>query len=112
MRGKRTRARNASRRDRMATWCHDRAYDRARRTRMSQPSPTEHAPPRIRRSLGRFEVTCLGVNSIVGAGIFALPDDLFREMGGLSPLVFVIVALGLMPIAWCYAESARDTERS
>lgn len=70
------------------------------------------AAPGMRRSLGRAEVTLLGINAIVGAGIFALPDDLFRELGGASPLVFVVCALGLLPIAWCYAEAARDTERS
>lgn len=66
----------------------------------------------LRRSLGRFEVTCLGINAIVGAGIFALPDDLFRDMGGRSPWVFVICALGMWPVAWCYAEAAGRTERS
>ena len=65
-----------------------------------------------RRTLGRFEITCLGINAIVGAGIFALPDDLFREVGGRSPLIFLVVALGLLPIAWCYAVAARSTERS
>ena len=66
----------------------------------------------LRRSLGRFEVTCLGVNAIVGAGIFALPDDLFRDMGGRSPWVFLVCALGMWPVAWCYAEAAGRTERS
>ncbi len=66
----------------------------------------------VRRTLGRFEVTCLGINAIVGAGIFALPDDLFREMGGASPLVFLICGVGLLPIAWCYARAASRTERT
>jgi amino acid transporter len=66
----------------------------------------------MRRTLGRFEVTCLGINAIVGAGIFALPDDLFRDMGGRSPLAFLLCALGLLPVAWCYAEAARSTDRS
>lgn len=66
----------------------------------------------MRRTLGRFEVTCLGVNAIVGAGIFALPDDIFREVGGASPLVFLVCAVGLLPIAWCYARAAGRTERT
>ncbi len=64
------------------------------------------------RSLGRFEVTCLGINAIVGAGIFALPDDLFRDMGGRSPLAFLVCALGMWPVAWCYAHASGRTERS
>jgi amino acid transporter len=66
----------------------------------------------MRRALGRFDVTCLGLNAIVGSGIFLLPDDLFRELGVLSPLAFVCCAVGLMPVALCYAEAARTCERT
>ena len=60
----------------------------------------------MRRSLSRFDVTCLGLNAIVGSGIFLLPDDLYREMGALSPLAFLLCAVGLLPVALCYAEAA------
>jgi len=60
----------------------------------------------MRRSLSRFDVTCLGLNAIVGSGIFLLPDDLYREMGALSPLAFVLCGIGLLPVALCYAEAA------
>jgi APA family basic amino acid/polyamine antiporter len=60
----------------------------------------------MRRSLTRFDVTCLGLNAIVGSGIFLLPDDLYREMGALSPLAFLLCAVGLLPVALCYAEAA------
>jgi amino acid transporter len=66
----------------------------------------------MRRSLGRFDITCLGLNAIVGSGIFALPDDLYRELGVLSPLAFVCCALGLMPIALCYARAASVCDKS
>jgi amino acid transporter len=66
----------------------------------------------LRRSLSLFDVTCLGVNAIIGSGIFSLPDDLYREMGGLSPLAFILCALGLLPVALCYAEAASRTDKS
>jgi amino acid transporter len=66
----------------------------------------------MRRALGRLDITCLGLNAIVGSGIFLLPDDLYRELGVLSPLAFVCCALGLMPVALCYAEAARSCERT
>lgn len=66
----------------------------------------------MRRSLGLFDVTCIGLNAIVGSGIFVLPDDLFREMGGLSPLAFVLCALGLLPVALCYSEAASRVDRT
>lgn len=64
----------------------------------------------MKRSLTLFDVTCIGLNAIVGSGIFLLPDDLYREMGALSPLAFLLCALGLLPIALCYAEASSRTE--
>ena len=66
----------------------------------------------MRRSLGRFDITCLGLNAIVGSGIFLLPDDLYRELGVLSPLAFVCCAIGLLPVALCYAKAASACEKS
>ncbi|MEY4545793.1 MAG: hypothetical protein RL685_1988 [Pseudomonadota bacterium] len=66
----------------------------------------------MRRSLSRFDITCLGLNAIVGSGIFALPDDLYRHLGVLSPLAFVCCLVGLMPVAWCYAAAAGAVDRS
>jgi amino acid transporter len=68
--------------------------------------------PHMRRSLGRFDITCLGLNAIVGSGIFLLPDDLYAQLGVLSPLAFVCCALGLLPIALCYARAASACEKS
>jgi len=66
----------------------------------------------MRRSLSRFDVTCLGLNAIVGSGIFLLPDDLYREMGALSPLAFVLGAIGVLPVGLCYAEAASYGEET
>jgi APA family basic amino acid/polyamine antiporter len=66
----------------------------------------------MRRSLGRFDITCLGLNAIVGSGIFLLPDDLYAQLGVLSPLAFVCCAVGLLPIALCYARAASACEKS
>ncbi|MEO8184056.1 MAG: APC family permease [Deltaproteobacteria bacterium] len=66
----------------------------------------------MRRSLSRFDITCLGLNAIVGSGIFALPDDLYRELGWLSPLAFVCCLVGLLPVAWCYAAAAAECDRT
>jgi amino acid transporter len=66
----------------------------------------------MRRTLGRLDITCLGLNAIVGSGIFLLPDDLYRELGVLSPLAFVCCAVGLLPIALCYARAASACEKS
>jgi amino acid transporter len=66
----------------------------------------------MRRSLNLFDVVCIGLNAIVGSGIFLLPDDLYRQMGALSPLAFVLCLVGLLPIALCYAEAASKVDRT
>lgn len=60
--------------------------------------------PALRRRLTLFDVLCIGINATVGSGVFALPDDMHRAMGGYSPLAFLLCALLLMPVALCFAE--------
>jgi amino acid transporter len=60
----------------------------------------------VRRRLGLFDVLCIGVNATVGSGVFALPDDMHREMGGWSPLAFLLCAVLLLPVTLCFAELA------
>lgn len=82
---------------------------------MSEPySSDRDAPtmPRVeaegalfpRRRLTLFDVLCIGVNATVGSGVFALPDDMQRAMGGWSPLAYVFCAILLLPVALCFAE--------
>lgn len=66
----------------------------------------------MKRSLRLFDVLCLGLNAIVGSGIFLLPDDLFRQMGPFSPLAFLLAGLGLVPVAWCYSVAARNHDQT
>ncbi|EYF06222.1 APC family permease [Chondromyces apiculatus] len=63
---------------------------------------TAHAP--ALRRLGLFDVICIGVNATVGSGVFALPDDMQRAMGGWSPLAYLLCAFLLLPVALCFAE--------
>lgn len=81
---------------------------------MTAEAPTSAAPStRItRRSLTLFDTVCIGVNAIVGSGVFALPDDMQREMGGYSPLAFALCALLLFPVALCFAELSSNTDET
>jgi amino acid transporter len=67
---------------------------------------------RVVRRLGLIDVLAIGVNAIVGSGVFALPDDMQREMGGFSPLAFLLCALVLIPVALCFAELASRTDKT
>ncbi len=60
----------------------------------------------LRRRLTLFDVLCIGVNATVGSGVFALPDDMQRSMGGWSPLAYLLCTVLLLPVALCFAELA------
>jgi amino acid transporter len=66
----------------------------------------------LRRRLSGFDVLCIGVNAIVGSGVFSLPDDMHRSMGGWSPLSFALCAALLVPVALCFAELASRSDKT
>ena len=63
-----------------------------------------HQRQKLSRSMNLFDVVCLGINGIVGAGIFLLPGKLAAVTGSFSILVFVICGLLCLAIALCFAE--------
>ena len=73
-------------------------------------APRSMATP-IRR-LGLLDVLAIGVNAIVGSGVFSMPDDMHRAMGGWSPLAFLFCALLLMPVALSFAELAGTSDET
>jgi len=60
------------------------------------------------RPVGLVPLLALGVNGIVGVGIFFVPADLARRAPGLgSVAVFAATAVALSPVALCYAALGR-----
>lgn len=68
--------------------------------------PGNHASAGLRREIGRLALTALVVNAIIGSGIFGLPDDIARALGGAAPLAYVVAALGIGVVMACFAEVA------
>ena len=63
------------------------------------------------RQLGLFTVLCIGINNIVGSGIYKKPSELARHLGGASWIAFAIDALLLVGVALSFAAmSARHDE--
>ncbi|HVY26690.1 MAG TPA: APC family permease [Polyangiaceae bacterium] len=65
------------------------------------------APPAdaaaARRVLGFWSLLTLGINGIVGVGVFFAPAELAKVLpGGASALAFAVTALLLLPVAWTY----------
>jgi basic amino acid/polyamine antiporter, APA family len=63
------------------------------------------------RVLGLGHLVALGINSVIGAGIFIVPGPL-AKLGILSVFVFILSGLLLHPIALCFAELGKLTDRS
>lgn len=56
-----------------------------------------------RRVLGFWSLLALGINGIVGVGIFFAPSELAKLLPGpASALAFALTALLLLPVAWAY----------
>lgn len=62
------------------------------------------AAPALRRALGRWDLTAIGVNQVIGAAIFLLPADVARIVGTWGPAMFLGVGLTSLLIALCFAE--------
>lgn len=58
------------------------------------------------RALGLFSVLCIGVNAIVGSGIYRLPGRIAHHLGGASWAAFAVVGVLLVAVGLCFAEAA------
>jgi amino acid transporter len=66
--------------------------------------PGEHLS--LRRSLGTFDLTMLGIAAIIGAGIFAMVGNAANRGGPAVILLFIFAAVACGFSALCYAEFA------
>ena len=58
------------------------------------------------RSIGRWTMTALVINGVIGSGIFALPGELNRLLGRASPFAMIFAAVAMAIIMACIAEVA------
>src|SRR5215207_2631924 len=56
------------------------------------------------RGLGRWDLTAVAVNTIIGTGIFVLPAGVFGLIGSFSLLAFVFCAVISGLIVLCFSE--------
>jgi amino acid transporter len=66
----------------------------------------------LRRQLTLLDCFGIGINGIIGSGIFFLPATLYRLAGGQAPLAWLIVGGLCALVALCFAEAASRTDRS
>jgi basic amino acid/polyamine antiporter, APA family len=78
----------------------------------STPLLTPLSAPGPRRDLGALTCLALGLTTIVGSGIFALPPQLAASLGPLSFLAFLGAAAVISLIGLMTAEAAGTTDRA
>jgi len=62
------------------------------------------AQPTLVRALGRWTMVALVINSVIGSGIFGLPDDLVRFVGNAAPWAYVFASFGVAIYMGVFAE--------
>lgn len=72
------------------------------------PTPTIASPhgaaPALRRELGRWDLTAVGVNQVIGGAVFATPAALAANSGTWSPWLVALVGCASILIALSFAE--------
>src|SRR6185369_2377422 len=58
----------------------------------------------LRRALGRWDLTAIGINQVIGGAIFLMPSQVAAQIGAWSPIAFVLMGLASLAVALCFAE--------
>jgi amino acid transporter len=73
-------------------------------------SPVPHAAPAgrpgLRRELGRWDLTAIGINQVIGGGVFLMPAAVAAHAGGWSPIVVAAMGGVSLLFALSFAEAA------
>ena len=64
----------------------------------------EQVPP---RTLGAFDLVCLGWNCVIGSGIFLSQGLIASSVGSYGPLLFLLGGLLCLPIGLCFGQLAQ-----
>jgi basic amino acid/polyamine antiporter, APA family len=72
----------------------------------------EQSKPELVRAIGRWTLVALVLNSIIGSGIFGLPDDVARLVGTAAPWAYLLAALGVGVFMAVFAEVASQFRES
>jgi amino acid transporter len=62
--------------------------------------------PGLIRAIGRWDLTALVVNGVIGSSIFGMPSVLAGLTGAWSPVTALLGGLGILTILLCHAEVA------
>ncbi len=70
------------------------------------PETPTNTPQHLVRAIGRWSLTALVMNSIIGSGVFGLPSKVAGLIGKFSPVAVILAGVGMTVIFGCFAEVA------
>jgi basic amino acid/polyamine antiporter, APA family len=76
-------------------------------TRTALPPPVS-----LRRALGRWDLTAIGINQVIGGAVFLMPSQVAAQVGSWSPVAFVLVGFASLLVSLCFAEVSSRFEGS
>lgn len=68
------------------------------------PSPITPRPVTLRRALGRWDLTAIGINQTIGGAVFLMPSQIAAAVGAWSPIAILGGTLVTMVVALSLAE--------
>ena len=71
---------------------------------MPETLPPGKSSRQLVRAIGRWSLTALVVNSVIGSGVFGLPSTVAGLVGKFSPLAVLLAGFGMAVIFACFAE--------
>jgi basic amino acid/polyamine antiporter, APA family len=67
---------------------------------------------RLQRALGRWDLTAVGVNQVIGSAIFLMPAQIAAQVGSWGPVAFLLAGLASLLVALCFAEVGSRFDRT
>src|ERR1700684_929138 len=64
------------------------------------------------RASGRWSLTALVVNSVIGSGVFGLPSTVAGLLGKFSPVAVLLAGAGMRLILVCFGEVASRLQQA
>ena len=71
---------------------------------MAVSAPPASAAPTLRRALGRWDLTAIGVNQVIGGAIFLMPSQVAAQIGAWAPIGMILMGIASLSVALCFAE--------
>jgi amino acid transporter len=62
--------------------------------------------PALLRAIGRWSLVALVLNGVIGSSVFGLPSVITGKVGAMSPVAWLVAALGIATVVACFAEVA------